>query len=82
MKKNTTILTSFIGGAVAGGLICFAVLKDKYDILLEEEIEEMKKYYEKEMHDIDEDHFREMQDLVCELDDEERTDRKYIDYVT
>lgn len=81
MKKNTAILTSFIGGAVAGGLICFAVLKDKYDMLLAEEIEEMKKYFQKEIEDIDDDHFREMQDLVGELDDEERTDRKYVDYV-
>ena len=82
MKKNTAILTSFIGGAVTGGLICFAVLKDKYDMLLAEEIEEMKKYFQKEIEFIDDDHFREMQDLVGELDDEERTDRKYVDYVT
>lgn len=81
MKKNTAILTAFIGGAVAGGLICFAVLKDKYDMLLAEEIEEMKKYFQKEIEDIDDDHFKEMQDLVGELDDEERTDRKYVDYV-
>ena len=81
MKKNTAILTAFIGGAVAGGLICFAVLKDKYDILLEEEIEEMKKHFQKEIEAIDDDHFREMQDLVGELDDEERVDAKYIDYV-
>ena len=46
MNTNTKILFTFIGGAAIGGLISFAILREKYDQMLEEETEAMQKYYE------------------------------------
>lgn len=81
MKTNTKLIFSFIGGATIGSLICFALLKDKLDAEMKEEISEMQKYYEKEKDEMDEDHFKEMQKLVGELDTDERQQAQYVDYV-
>lgn len=87
MKTNTKILLSFLGGAATGALICFAILKEKYEALANEEIENIKDYYQKEMEKID-DAYEEELDLLIntmnrDIDERDKKEEKktYVDYV-
>lgn len=64
MKTNTKILLSFLGGAVTGALICFAILKEKYEVLANEEIENIKDYYQKEMESMENAYEEELDNLI------------------
>lgn len=74
MKTNTKIILSFIGGAAVGSLICFALLKEKYENLANEEIEHMNNYYEEELKNV-----REVVEEIKESEEQEK--RTYVDYV-
>ncbi len=87
MKTNTKIILSFAGGAATGALICFALLKEKYETLANEEIKNMKDYYQKEIENIDDAHDKELDNLIntmnkdiYELDKREEK-KTYVDYV-
>ena len=78
---------SFAGGAATGALICFALLKEKYETLANEEIKNMKDYYQKEIENIDDAHDKELDNLIntmnkdiYELDKREEK-KTYVDYV-
>lgn len=78
---------SFAGGAATGALICFALLKEKYEALANEEIKNMKDYYQKEMENIDDEYEKELDNLIHTMnrDIEEHNKREeketYVDYV-
>lgn len=74
MKTNTKIILSFIGGAAVGSLICFALLKEKYETLANEEIEHMNNYYEEELKNV-----REVVEEIKESEEQEK--KTYVDYV-
>ena len=78
---NTKMILAFIGGAAIGSLVCFALIKEQYDVLLEEELKAMKDHYEKELELVDADYTEELRGLVSELDDEEKKMDQYVDYV-
>lgn len=65
---------SFIGGAAVGSLICFALLKEKYETLANEEIEHMNNYYEEELKNV-----REVVEEIKESEEQEK--KTYVDYV-
>ncbi len=74
MKTNTKIILSFIGGAAVGSLICFALLKEKYETLANEEIDHMNNYYENELKNVKE--------VIEEIKESEEQEKKtYVDYV-
>lgn len=87
MKTNTKILLSFLGGAAIGALICFAVLKEKYEALANEEIKNMKDYYQKEMEKIDDAYEEELDNLINTMNrdmyehDKREGTKTYVDYV-
>ncbi len=87
MKTNTKILLSFLGGAATGALICFAILKEKYETLANEEIENIKNYYQKEMEKIDDAYEEELDNLINTMNRDiyehhKREEKKtYVDYV-
>lgn len=87
MKTNTKILLSFLGGAATGALICFAILKEKYEALANEEIENIKDYYQKEMEKIDDGYEEELDNLINtmnrDIDERDNKEEKktYVDYV-
>ncbi len=87
MKTNTKILLSFLGGAATGALICFAILKEKYEALSNEEIENIKDYYQKEMEKIDDAYEEELDNLINtmnrDIDEHQKREEKktYVDYV-
>lgn len=78
---------SFLGGAATGALICFALLKEKYEALANEEIKNMKDYYQKEIENIDNAYEEELDNLINTMNrdiDEhnKRAEKKtYVDYV-
>lgn len=87
MKTNTKILLSFLGGAAIGALICFAILKEKYEELANEEIENIKDYYQKEMEKIDDAYEEELDNLINTMNrdmyehDKREGTKTYVDYV-
>lgn len=87
MKTNTKILLSFLGGAATGALICFAILKEKYEELANEEIENIKDYYQKEMEKIDDAYEEELDNLINTMNrdmyehDKREGTKTYVDYV-
>lgn len=78
---------SFAGGAATGALICFALLKEKYEALANEEIKNMKDYYQKEMENIDDAYEEELDNLINtmnrDIDEHNKREEKktYVDYV-
>ena len=73
---------SFAGGAATGALICFALLKEKYEALANEEIKNMKDYYQKEMENIDDAYEEELDNLINTMNRDIREEKKtYVDYV-
>ena len=78
---------SFAGGAATGALICFALLKEKYEALANEEIKNMKDYYQKEMENIDDAYEEELDNLIntmnMDIDEHNKIEEKktYVDYV-
>lgn len=87
MKTNTKILLAFLGGAATGALICFAILKEKYEELANEEIENIKDYYQKEMEKIDDAYEEELDNLINTMNrdmyehDKREGTKTYVDYV-
>jgi hypothetical protein len=87
LKTNTKILLSFAGGAATGALICFALLKEKYEALANEEIKNMKDYYQKEIENIDDAYEEELDNLINtmnkDIDEHNKREEKktYVDYV-
>lgn len=75
------MILAFIGGAAIGSLVCYALIKEQHDALLEEELKAMKDYYEKELELVDADYTEELRGLVGELDGVERKMDQYVDYV-
>lgn len=74
MKTNTKIILSFFGGAAVGSLICFALLKEKYEDIANEEIDSMNDYYEGELKNV--------REIIDEMkNDEEEEKKTYVDYV-
>lgn len=78
---------SFLGGAATGALICFAILKEKYEVLANEEIENIKDYYQKEMEKIDDAYEEELDNLINTMNrdmyehDKREGTKTYVDYV-
>lgn len=66
-----------MGGAATGALICFALLKEKYEALANEEIKNMKDYYQKEMENIDDAYEEELDNLINTLNSAETIYRTY-----
>lgn len=80
---KTKMLFIFLGGAATGALISFALLKEKCETEVQEEIKAMKEYYEKEIEEIEEHYEKEMDDLVAILDKEEKKlEKKHKDLAT
>lgn len=51
MNDNIKLLGTFIGGAAIGSLITFALVKEKYEALIDGEIEAMRIFYEDKYSD-------------------------------
>ena len=73
MKTNTKIILSFAGGAATGALICFALLKEKY----EEDVKNLEEHYDAVVKAKDDD-FEENYIRGVIKEQEKRT---YVDYV-
>ncbi len=78
---------SFLGGAATGALICFAILKEKYEELANEGIENIKDYYQKEMEKFDDAYEEELDNLINTMNkdiyehDKREEKKTYVDYV-
>lgn len=67
MNDNIKLLGTFIGGAAIGSLITFALVKEKYEALIDGEIEAMKLFYEDRYSDKEEPNEEEEPEVVDDL---------------
>lgn len=77
MGTNTKIMLSFIGGAVTGALICFAVLNEKHNEDIDKVSKDLEEFYNDEL-----DQLKEHIELIEEDDEElDNSKKTYVDYV-
>lgn len=74
---NTKIILSFIGGATIGALVSFAVTKEKYEKILDEEIEAIKEFYNDSLEEANE-VIKDLANVTEEFDEEDH--EIYSDY--